>query len=169
LVSNLSYDYYAWAFKPQFYLVDPANLNNKAGDIPGLLPLLRPEFLQILVMNPDSVANRVGRAWTKNDYSVFEEDFSVGNETVYRLREGIERFFVTDINNPAASSQAQSEIAVMHDDCNANIGLGGGSFNHVPGGGNVLYMDGHVVFIRYPGDWPICATWSNLMSLFGQL
>ena len=32
---------------------------------------------------------------------------------------------------------------------NANIGLGGGSFNHVPGGGNVLYLDGHVTFIRY--------------------
>jgi prepilin-type processing-associated H-X9-DG protein len=27
----------------------------------------------------------------------------------------------------------------------ANIG-----FNHIPGGSNVLYMDGHVKFIRYP-------------------
>ena len=23
------------------------------------------------------------------------------------------------------------------------------SYNHVPGGGNVLYLDGHVEFIRY--------------------
>ena len=25
-------------------------------------------------------------------------------------------------------------------------------FNHVPGGANVLYMDGHVSFVRFPSD-----------------
>jgi len=29
--------------------------------------------------------------------------------------------------------------------------VGVGSFNHVPGGSNVLYMDGHVEYQRYPG------------------
>jgi len=29
------------------------------------------------------------------------------------------------------------------------------NFNHVPGGSNVLYMDGHVEFERYPGDFPV--------------
>ena len=33
--------------------------------------------------------------------------------TVYRLREGIERFLITDINNPAASAQAQSTVWIM--------------------------------------------------------
>jgi prepilin-type processing-associated H-X9-DG protein len=28
-------------------------------------------------------------------------------------------------------------------------------FNHVPGGSNVLYMDGHAEFIKYPGKAPI--------------
>ena len=32
-----------------------------------------------------------------------------------RLREGIERFLITDINNPEASQRAQSEIVVMFD------------------------------------------------------
>jgi prepilin-type processing-associated H-X9-DG protein len=50
----------------------------------------------------------------------------------------------------------------MLDDTNARID----SFNHVPGGGNVLYLDGHVTFIRYPGEFPVCATWSTLMNLF---
>jgi prepilin-type processing-associated H-X9-DG protein len=86
-------------------------------------------------------------------------DLDIQNQTLYRLREGIERFFITDINNPAASAMAQSEIAVMNDDTNGRAE----SFNHVPGGGNVLYMDGHVSFVRYPGEWPICASWSNLM------
>ena len=63
----------------------------------------------------------------------------------YRLREGIERFFITDINNAAATTQAQSEISVMWDE----IGDEADHFNHVPGGGNVLYLDGHVGFIRY--------------------
>jgi prepilin-type processing-associated H-X9-DG protein len=73
-----------------------------------------------------------------------------GGPTIYRLREGIERFLITDINNPAASAQAQSELVVMFD----QIGTGAGValMNHVPGGLNVLYMDGHVRFVRYvPG------------------
>jgi prepilin-type N-terminal cleavage/methylation domain-containing protein/prepilin-type processing-associated H-X9-DG protein len=65
--------------------------------------------------------------------------------TINRLREGIERFLITDINNPAASAQAQSDIPVMWD----NI-ADDGDFNHVPGGSNLLYMDGHVEFERWP-------------------
>jgi prepilin-type processing-associated H-X9-DG protein len=68
--------------------------------------------------------------------------------TIYRLREGIERFLITDINNPAASSRAQSEVAIMHDAVSEEPE----HFNHIPGGANVLYLDGHVAFIRWvPG------------------
>jgi prepilin-type processing-associated H-X9-DG protein len=72
---------------------------------------------------------------------------------VYRLREKIERFMITDINNPAASAQAQSAICIMFDTLGngASIGL----FNHIPGGYNVLYMDGHVEFVKFPGKGPI--------------
>jgi len=75
-----------------------------------------------------------------------------GGSTLYRLREGIERFLITDINNPAGSAMAQSSIPVMWD-----IAFAGGiaNFNHVPGGSNVLYMDGHVEFLRYPGKFPV--------------
>jgi prepilin-type N-terminal cleavage/methylation domain-containing protein/prepilin-type processing-associated H-X9-DG protein len=80
-------------------------------------------------------------------------------DKVLRLREGIERFFITDINNPAASSQAQSTIAVQWDTFgsfgDSNATGGGTVFNHVPGGCNVLYMDGHAAFIRYPGEYPV--------------
>lgn len=68
--------------------------------------------------------------------------------TIYRLREGIERFLITDINNPAASAQAQSTIWMMADLLSANPA----DFNHVPGGANILYMDGHVEFTRYPSQ-----------------
>jgi prepilin-type N-terminal cleavage/methylation domain-containing protein/prepilin-type processing-associated H-X9-DG protein len=70
---------------------------------------------------------------------------------VYRLREGIERFMITDINNPAASAKAQSEIFIDTDALSTELD----NYNHVPGGANVLYMDGHVGFIRYPGEQPV--------------
>jgi prepilin-type N-terminal cleavage/methylation domain-containing protein/prepilin-type processing-associated H-X9-DG protein len=71
--------------------------------------------------------------------------------SLYRVREGIERFFITNINNPAGSAQAESTIPVMFDQMSTTVS----EFNHVPGGGNVLYMDGHVKFVRYPGDFPM--------------
>ncbi|HOD50708.1 MAG TPA: prepilin-type N-terminal cleavage/methylation domain-containing protein [Candidatus Hydrogenedentes bacterium] len=73
---------------------------------------------------------------------------TLGNLNAYRLREGIERFFITDINNPASSSMAQSTLAVWWDVLNTSVN----DFNHIPGGSNVLYMDGHVEFIRYPSE-----------------
>ncbi len=71
-------------------------------------------------------------------------------DTLFYLREGVERFLITDINNPASTSLAQSEVFLMADFAKTVVA----DFNHVPGGGNVLYMDGHVQFKRYPGDFP---------------
>ena len=71
-----------------------------------------------------------------------------GGDVIQRLRIGIERFLITDINNPAASNKGASEIPVEWDHVTTNVA----DFSHVPGGGNVLYLDGHVTFIKYPGD-----------------
>jgi len=87
---------------------------------------------------------------------------TAGGPTHYRLREGIERFLITDINNPAGSAMAQSELPIMCDSIAANmsheISWAGDEidlFNHLPGGSNVLYMDGHVEFQKYPdGEYP---------------
>ena len=80
------------------------------------------------------------------------KDINGNDVTIYRFREGIERFFITDINNPAASSKAQSEISVYFD----KVWPAAEAYNHIPGGGNILFMDGHVEFVKYPGDvWPI--------------
>jgi prepilin-type N-terminal cleavage/methylation domain-containing protein/prepilin-type processing-associated H-X9-DG protein len=68
-----------------------------------------------------------------------------GGNTVYRLREGIERFMITDINNPASSSKAQSSIWIMFD----HLATNPAAFNHIPGGANVLFLDGHVEFRKY--------------------
>ncbi|HOD51094.1 MAG TPA: DUF1559 domain-containing protein [Candidatus Hydrogenedentes bacterium] len=73
-----------------------------------------------------------------------------GGNTIYKLREGIERFMITDINNPAGSAMAQSELPVMWDTVSTEVG----EYNHIPGGSNVLYMDGHVEFMRYSQNGP---------------
>jgi prepilin-type processing-associated H-X9-DG protein len=75
---------------------------------------------------------------------------NAGTGTIYRLREGIERFLITNINHPATSATAQSDVAVMWDQMQTD-----GDFNHQPGGCSVLYMDGHVEFVRYPGKYPV--------------
>ena len=73
---------------------------------------------------------------------------SYGNgdsDTIFRLREGIERFLITDINNAGGSNISQSDLVVMWDQGSTNPA----GFNHIPGGSNVLFMDGHVEFIKY--------------------
>ncbi|MFP4500584.1 MAG: type II secretion system protein [Candidatus Hydrogenedentota bacterium] len=96
-----------------------------------------------------------------------------GGSTIYRLREGIERFLITDINDPAKTSQAQSTVFIMFD----LLGQGAGVplFNHVPGGCNVLYLDGHVDFVRYEesatgGTPPVTSSVANMIGyLAGQV
>ncbi|HOJ33250.1 MAG TPA: DUF1559 domain-containing protein [Candidatus Hydrogenedentes bacterium] len=79
--------------------------------------------------------------------------------SVYRLKEGIERFLITDINNPAGAAKAQSDVLVMFDVWGGSRYWGGPSFNevlsfnHSPGGANLLFMDGHVAFQRYGERW----------------
>jgi len=99
------------------------------------------------------------------DDGVFEDDFALSDGgTVYRLREGIERFFISDINNAAATNKAQSEIFICHDDLSAGDPA---KMNHVPGGGNALFLDGHVEFIKYPGETPISRAWAELLATLG--
>jgi prepilin-type N-terminal cleavage/methylation domain-containing protein/prepilin-type processing-associated H-X9-DG protein len=119
-----------------------------------------------------------------------DEDGSPLPSSYPLLKDGIERFFITDINNPAASAMAQSTLPMMWDawadSNNLHAQLYGydtgaaNRFNHVPGGSNVLYMDGHVEFIRYQSKMPIesppnthsnlssqMANWSNLVGGWG--
>ena len=78
------------------------------------------------------------------------------------LRQGIERFLITDINNPAASNEAASMVPVLWDHVSARVD----AFSHVPGGCNVLYLDGHVDFLRYPAErFPVTR---NSAYIFGR-
>ncbi|MHA2063830.1 MAG: type II secretion system protein [Candidatus Thorarchaeota archaeon] len=122
--------------------------------------------------NPDIGLQLVGRqdvdfelADWMNDYMGLPANTVLGNgggNTIYRLREGIERFLITDINNPAASAIAQSEVATVYD----SVATTASAFSHIPGGANVMYLDGHVEFIKYPGDYPVNEGYAILYGLW---
>lgn len=73
-----------------------------------------------------------------------------------RVREGAERWLITDVSNPAAAAVAESSVPVLWDQSMKGQTTGPSDeqtkmkFNHLPGGANVLYMDGHVEFQKYP-------------------
>ena len=91
----------------------------------------------------------------------FEDNLDVESsygDSLFHLRRGIERFLITDINNPG-NWNLPADIAVLWD----------WPDNHPQGwGGNVLYMDGHVEWVAYPGEFPMTeATITALAEIAG--
>ena len=153
LFRRLSYSYYPWVFTNE-NLLKPGVDQNKN---PFEMTDFNVDFLGALArLNVVTIPEWAPVADTSA--GPFDQDLSSGDTTFYRVREGIERFMITDINNPAGSAKAQSEVWVMHDEQSSVI------FNHVPGGGNVLYMDGHVEFVKYPGNTPLSRAWMRFTS-----
>jgi prepilin-type N-terminal cleavage/methylation domain-containing protein/prepilin-type processing-associated H-X9-DG protein len=114
------------------------------------------------IMDYDSGAVRSNLTQEEQNYVRRGNGGQEGQGSLMRLREGIERFLITDINNPAGSASAQSTITVMMDlvsapnaDGAAWFNANSAGFNHTPGGCNVLYLDGHVSFVKYKEGWPV--------------
>jgi prepilin-type N-terminal cleavage/methylation domain-containing protein/prepilin-type processing-associated H-X9-DG protein len=138
--SDDSYIYLGWLIEKNAWLDPP-------GDLLGAY---------VTALLPEPPKNDTDITFTKSQADANNEIPAGTSLTAYRLREGIERFLITDINNPAASSRAQSEIAAMWDVVIENAA----EFNHVPGGANVLYLDGHVEFLKYPSKFPVTREWA---------
>ena len=170
---DMSYTYFGWVFDrcgdadltgtmaPVAAIMNPLLGGDEQIDPAGVAPAQMAEFLAnmltsalvpVLSEDPAGLSNVMN-----GDIGVSEGLGNGGGSTVYPLREGIERFMITDINNPAASARAQSDTFIMWDQTSTNVKL----FNHIPGGGNALYMDGHVSFIRYPGEAPIAENFAR--------
>jgi len=168
--STCSYTYFGWALNIPGITDDPHVFPVTNGDWGALMSEVssyfgsRPGFAEFGA----AILDFITKVQDTNpaDLGNLDQDISAGGLTVYRFREGIERFFITDINNPAGSAKAQSEISVLSDIINTDMSDTGGQFNHVPGGGNVLYMDGHVTFVRYPSGWPMSPLLAGLNAVF---
>lgn len=164
-LTAFSYFYLGWALRPSDYLLEGKTDDNPEPVLGVDISLMMSVRLLTLLKNDNA-----------KEQGAFHGDFDYTNEegrniVVRRLKEGIERFMVTDINNPAATAKAQSEIVAMWDAIGPPLTQGGKyfSFNHVPGGGNVLYMDGHVAFVKYPSEYPMSMTWAALMKIIDDM
>jgi len=110
-------------------------------------------------MEVETLANayreRVSKGLKFDEDLFVPQDRGSGARTVIcRLREGVERYFIADMNKPAASGFSQAEIPVIIERPE----------HHIPSGSNVLFMDGHVEFIRYPGKWPMTETTIGILE-----
>ncbi len=146
------------------FLVDQADYDDPVAtvlDYTGPAQLITP--LVPLVLPWIGSATPEQAAKLDADVSVDAGLGNAGGTTLYRLREGIERFLITDINNAASSAKAQSSIWIMGD--NIATGTKIGTFNHLPGGCNYLYLDGHVEFLKYQEKGPAPAN-SAIASFF---
>ena len=90
--------------------------------------------------------------------SSYEMDLDTAVGKIYRLREGIERYLITDINNPGTPRTLAASIPVMIE----RLGL------H-EGGTNVLFMDGHVEFMEYPGTFPMTEKFIRALESLDEL
>lgn len=161
-----SYVYFPWALTGapgQDYLASTANPNDGGVNKDTLFTggYLDNGFVNALV---GTVIQQVSAAPNVNYY---QNDLQYNNNegqarTVRALREGIERFFVTDINNPAASAVAQSTLPIYGD----LFGTDANNFSHIPGGANWLFLDGHVEFVKYASKFPVTRVFAALFSKF---
>jgi len=151
-----SYYYFGYAMPDSVVYADPSLKNDPVNALSSFDADAMTAWVEVLSSIPSAEI-------LSGSQLTIDNDKTVNDVTLYRLREGIERFFITDINNPAASAMAQSDIWVMCDKLGGRFDIA--EFNHIPGGGNVLYMDGHVEFIRYPGESPFARAWAELFEL----
>lgn len=163
-MSSVSYYYIGWALTPEHYLL-PSGGGDNAED-----PQSDRDWDESLIGELVGLFAQVALG-EKTPAELYDSDFqfhSMARDediTIFRLREGIERFFVTDINQPGTSAKAQTELAVMYDMVQSpRSGSARSSFNHIPGGGNVLYMDGHVEYVRYSTKYPVSRTWAAILD-----
>jgi prepilin-type processing-associated H-X9-DG protein len=161
----LSYMYIAWAIDEDDYMVDGVEPNGGAvtGTVADIGTVLDASFvvaISTLLGQASAGLAQAADAYSRN--IKFTSQGGGQSVTIHRLKEGIERFYITDINNPAGSAKAQTEIPILLDLVSTKTE----EFNHIPGGGNVLFMDGHVEFQKFPGEFPVQRGWASLVSLF---
>lgn len=96
--------------------------------------------------------DEIDRQMSLGTVDFMREDFTMpgghgvgGSDTFMRTSTGAARRFITDINDPASSAVADTEIPVMFDTMSRDAQLDPNHF--APLGGNVLYLDGHADWV----------------------
>lgn len=142
LIDDSSYIYFPWMVKKE-WVIDDATMD------------LSSEF-------ETALGDMFRTGTTGRHRSIEFEDEQYETISILPLKQGIERFMITDVNNPASSHKSASRIPVMYD----RIGMLATSLNHFRVGANILYLDGHVNFERYPSNevYAITRAWFEYMT-----
>lgn len=76
-----------------------------------------------------------------------------------RMGEGAARSLAGSAAEQASVDTVAARVPVLHDPLEQ---LGGGisGFNHMPPASNVLFLDGHVEFVRFPTRFPLVPEWA---------
>jgi prepilin-type N-terminal cleavage/methylation domain-containing protein/prepilin-type processing-associated H-X9-DG protein len=160
-IDDYCYLYIPWTISDRVVCIDPAqaNMDNAMSNLNGAFVAAVSNFLA--QAESEWVGN--GNLDVMLSDMSYEDTAAGQTRTLYFLREGVERFMITDINNPAATAMSQSEITVYFDQYGPGDNIRWS--NHVPGGSNVLYMDGHVEFLKYPNKYPLSKTFMAVLTL----
>ncbi len=148
------------------YLTDPSITRNPGSGNSVLFEISSQEDADRMIDDSDymylsyAVVNEEeGLAWAAAYRKAIEEgadldhDFQMPDgRVIYRLRQGIERFYITDINDPSSAARAQSSIPIMWERPGA----------WSTDGINVLYLDGHVEFVK-KGTFPYTEAFMNAL------
>jgi prepilin-type N-terminal cleavage/methylation domain-containing protein/prepilin-type processing-associated H-X9-DG protein len=151
-----TYLYYGWcAFTPEEWLVigSAAKGLSDANEMPypANIAWIDEDFVWTDVR--DTVMAEMHDTLSKRGFPDIVPTGNAGGDTIYRIRKGIERLFTTEMNDPANAAKVESELPVMWDHIELGlpyIAVRLKRFNHIPDGNNVLYMDGHVEWLRFP-------------------
>ncbi len=180
-----SYNYIGWALDkcdaddPAQGIAEIISLLSMAG---AKIPPIDNEGLQapsqavqalMGVIRQGVMAERAGTPIAQAAEDIRKSDLQVGTTldgrklgtgnttTVYRLRPDLSNY-VSTVESPAAGdSIREEEIFVMFDE----LATKAEDFSHTPAGCNVLYLDGHVEFVRFPGKAPVSERITNLITV----
>ncbi len=139
---------------------DAARLKEQAAQKPlSLIDDRSYWYLGYAILNEDRGLSFIeGYRKAVEEEGVPTDDLKASGGAIYRLREGVERILISDINNPDAAAQVRSRIPVMIERPELE---GGGS--------NVLFLDGRVVFMKYPGPFPMTKKFIEALKSLDEL
>jgi RNA polymerase sigma factor (sigma-70 family) len=78
-----------------------------------------------------------------------ESDIDTADRMLRRLKRDVEYFFVENRSDPLAAANTRATIPIMFETAESTV------FGRDPDGANVLYLDGHVDYVRFGSQFPV--------------
>ena len=87
-----------------------------------------------------------------------ESDIDTADRMLRRLKRDVEYFFVENRSDPQAAANTRATIPIMFEKAEST------AFGRDPDGANVLYLDGHVDYVRFGSHFPVTADVQEVIS-----